>query len=124
MPRMKVESEGIEPTPDDNRARAWLLAAGAAVAWQLDPALTQLGELAGTVALAATQGHARDTAAQLRDHARSVQKGLAPLGARAVDRVVRRAERASGSVLDKRARLKELQDSWNDLLTCLRVSKR
>jgi hypothetical protein len=41
-----------------------------------------------------------------------------------VDRVVRRAERASGSVLDKRARLKELQDSWNDLLTCLQLTKR
>ena len=29
-----------------------------------------------------------------------------------------------GSVLDKRARLKELQDSWNDLLTCLHLVKR
>ena len=91
---------------------------------QVDPALLELGELAGSVALASTQGMARATAAQMREHARNLQKRLAPLGARAVDRVVRRAERASGSVLDKRARLKELQDSWNDLLTCVRATRR
>lgn len=104
--------------------RAWLLAAGSAALWQIDPALVELAELAGSVALSSTQGMARESAAQLRERAASLQRRLAPMGARAVDRVVRRAERASGSVLDKRARLKELKDSWNDLLTCLPLSKR
>lgn len=105
-------------------AKAWLLAAGSAALWQIDPALVELGELACSVAAAGTQGMARESALQLRERAYALQKRLAPMGARAVDRVVRRAERASGSVLDKRARLKELQDSWNDLLTCVQMTKR
>ncbi len=126
MPAMQAEQPADNaPTPaEGSKARAWLMAAGSALALQVDPALLELGELAGSVALASTQGMARATAAQMREHARNLQKRLAPLGARAVDRVVRRAERASGSVLDKRARLKELQDSWNDLLTCVRATRR
>ncbi len=126
MPAMQAEQPADDaPTPTEgSTARAWLVAAGSALALQVDPALLELGELAGSVALASTQGMARATAAQMREHARNLQKRLAPLGARAVDRVVRRAERASGSVLDKRARLKELQDSWNDLLTCVRATRR
>ena len=115
--------DGASHNPSQS-AKAWLLAAGSAALWQIDPALVELGELAGSVAAAGTQGMARESAMQLRERASALQKRLAPMGARAVDRVVRRAERASGSVLDKRARLKELQDSWNDLLTCLQLTKR
>lgn len=117
------EGASNNPSPRQS-AKAWLLAAGSAALWQIDPALVELGELACSVAAAGTQGMARDSAMQLRDRATALQKRLAPMGARAVDRVVRRAERASGSVLDKRARLKELQDSWNDLLTCVQFTKR
>ena len=116
-----------EAPPTDNaqsKASAWLFAVGTAALWQIDPALVELGELACSVAFSSTQGVARESAAQLRGSAQALQKRLAPMGARAVDRVVRRAERASGSVLDKKARLKELQDSWNDLLTCLPLTKR
>ncbi|MGE0333366.1 MAG: hypothetical protein AB7P37_22005 [Ramlibacter sp.] len=110
--------------PPSHNAKTWLLAVGSVALWQIDPALVELGELAGSVALSSSQGMARESAAQLRDRAAALQKRLAPMGARALDRVVRRAERASGGVLDKRARLKELQDSWNDLLTCLRLTRR
>jgi hypothetical protein len=125
---MQADDHGPEGTSNkpgpSQSAKAWLLAAGSAALWQIDPALVELGELACSVAAAGTQGMARDSAMQLRERATALQKRLAPMGARAVDRVVRRAERASGSVLDKRARLKELQDSWNDLLTCLQLTKR
>ncbi len=114
------------PRPDNpgSKTQAWLFAVGSAALRQIDPALIELGELACSVAFSSTQGLARESATQLRGSAAALQKRLAPMGARAVDRVVRRAERASGSVLDKKARLKELQDSWNDLLTCLPLTKR
>lgn len=118
--------QAYEPGPDSPSAsaKAWLLAVGSAALWQIDPALMELGELACSVAFSSTQGVARASATQLRDSAAALQKRLTPMGAGAVGRVVRRAERASGNVLDKRARLKELQDSWNDLLTCLPLTKR
>ncbi len=119
-----MQTNDIGTQTDSHSVKAWLMAAGSAALWQLDPALVELGELACSVAAAGTQGMARETVLQLRAHAAGLQKRLAPMGARAVDRVVRRAERASGSVLDKRARLKEFKDSWNDLLTCLQHSRR
>ena len=119
-----MPTDDILPGTASTHTKAWLFAAGSAALWQIDPALVELGELACSVALSSTQGMARESAAQLRGSAAALQKRMAPMGARAVDRVVRRAERASGSVLDKRARLKELQDSWNDLLTCLPLTKR
>lgn len=122
MARMQADEPG--PDSPSEATKAWLLAVGSAALWQIDPALVELGELACSVAFSSTQGVARESATQLRESAAALQKRLTPMGAGAVDRVVRRAERASGSVLDKRARLKELQNSWNDLLTCLPLAKR
>ncbi|MFO1245809.1 MAG: hypothetical protein U1E71_11610 [Ramlibacter sp.] len=127
-PAPEPASTGASPVTAAPASRqgtqAWLLAVGSAALWQIDPALVELGELACSVACASTQGVARESVAQLRDRASLLRQRLAPMGARAVDRVVRRAERASGSVLDKRARLNELQSSWDDLLTCLRLTRR
>jgi len=119
-----VKDGGKDSGSGVGRTTGWLVALGTAAMGQLDPGLIELGELAGTVACATTQDIARESVRQLRAQATALRGRMAPLGARAVDRVVRRAERASGSVLDKRARMHELQQSWNDLLTCLRTLRR
>ncbi len=123
-PAPALESAQPASPPVKTGPQAWLLAVGSAALWQIDPALIELGELACSVACASTQGAARDAVNQLHDQAAMLRKRLAPMGARHVDRVVRRAERASGSVLDKRARLHELQSSWDDLMTCLRLIRK
>ena len=54
--------EGTSSTPSTGQgAKAWLLAAGSAALWQIDPALVELGELACSVAAAGTQGMARES---------------------------------------------------------------
>jgi hypothetical protein len=107
-----------------SKGNTWLFALGTAALLQIDPALIQVADLAAAVAAAGTQSAARSQVAQLRAHARGLNAKLSPMAARALSRVVRRAERASGNVLDKRARLKELQASWDELLACLQGSRR
>jgi hypothetical protein len=97
----------------------WIMALGTGALYHLDPALVELAELAVTVAGASTQAAAREHLVALRTKARDMRRQMHPMAARALSRVVRRAERASGGVVDKRARLKEFQATWHELLACL-----
>ena len=98
---------------------SWVVALGVGALCRIDPALAEVAELAVTVAGATTQAAARDHVLALRAKARNMGRQMHPMAARALSRVVRRAERASGGVLDKRARLHEFQTTWHELLACL-----
>lgn len=118
---MPPESQPLTQTAS---GRPWLVVLGTAAVCSFDPQLLELAELAASVAAAGTQDVAKGNVAELRSRARDLNRKLAPMAARALSRVVRRAERACGSVVDKRARVAELQASWDDLLTCLqRIQK-
>lgn len=110
--------------PPPSVGDGWLLALGSAALWQLDPALAELGAFACAVACASSQELARESVLQMRAHAASLRRRVSPLSARAMARVVRNAERASGQVLDKKAKLRDLQSSWDDLLHCLHLTRR
>ncbi|WP_395055342.1 hypothetical protein [Polaromonas sp.] len=102
--------------------RAWALALGTAAVWYLDPVLVELAELIGGIALSNNKSLAKDAIAELRRKAADLRGQIGPLPASALAKVVRRTEAAGGAVLDKGARVKELQTSWDLFLACLRSS--
>lgn len=102
--------------------RVWALALGTAAVWYLDPALAEMAELVGGVALSNNKSLARDAIAEMRHKAAELRQQIAPLPASALAKVVRRTEAAGGAVLDKGARMRELQTSWDHFLACLRSS--
>lgn len=104
--------------------RVWALALGTAAVWYLDPALAEMAEMVGGIALSNNKSMARDAIAEMRRKAAELRSQLAPLPASALAKVVRRTEAAGGAVLDKGARMRELQSSWDDLLACLRSSSK
>jgi len=109
-----------QETPGRNR-RLWALALGTAAAWHLDPALIELADIIALTACANNKSLARDSIAQMRAKANSLRAQIPPLPASALAKVVRRAEAACGAVLDKGARVHEVQTSWEHFLTCVRV---
>lgn len=121
-PSAPADPGGSGPV-DGNASLDWLKALGAGALAQLDPSLMELGELAATVATATTQAAVHAQLQALRTKVRAMRRELPPLAARALSRLARRAERASGSVLDKRARLSELQATWQELLACLALRR-
>jgi hypothetical protein len=104
--------------------RIWALVLGSAAVWYLDPALAEMAELVGGIACSANKGRVKDAIAEMRLKAGSLRKQIGPLPASALAKVVRRTEAASGAVLDKGARMQELQASWDAFLTCLQSSPR
>lgn len=116
------------PSPDTAAAgtaqpkRAWALALGTAAVWYLDPALAEMAEMVGGIALSNNKSMARDAIAEMRRKAAELRPQMAPLPASALAKVVRRTEAAGGAVLDKGARMQELQASWDHFLACLRSS--
>ena len=111
-----------EPAAAAQPKRVWALALGTAAVWYLDPALAEMAELVGGVALSNNKSLARDTIAEMRRKAGELRRQIAPLPASALAKVVRRTEAAGGAVLDKGARMQELQASWDHFLACLRSS--
>lgn len=107
------------PTRDQ---RIWALMLGSAAVWYLEPALAELAELVGGIACASNKSRVKDAIAEMRLKAGALRQQVGPLPASALSKVVRRTEAASGAVLDKGARLRELQTSWDDFLACLRTS--
>jgi len=81
-----------------------------------------MAELVGGVALSNNKAMARGAIAEMRRKAAQLRRQMAPLPASALAKVVRRSEAAGGAVLNKGARMRELQSSWDDLLACLRSS--
>ena len=120
MGQPEIPQQLVQPAS----GRPWLVVLGTAALCSFDPLLLEFADLAVAVATAGTQGVAKADVNQLRAKARDLNRKLAPMAARALSRVVRRAERACGSVVDKRARVAELQASWDDLLTCLQRIQR
>jgi hypothetical protein len=111
------------PLEENPRAQpAWALALGTAAVWYLEPALAEMAELVGGVALSNNKSLARGAITEMRRKAAGLRGQLAPLPASALAKVVRRSEAAGGAVLNKGARMRELQASWDDFLACLRTS--
>lgn len=108
-------------TPQPSR-RVWTLALGTAAVCYLDPALAEMAELVGGIALSSNKSLAREAIAEMRRKASALRSQIAPLPASALAKVVRRTEAAGGAVLDKGARMQELQASWDQFLACLRSS--
>jgi hypothetical protein len=102
--------------------RAWALALGTAAVWYLEPALAEMAELVGGIACATNKSEIKDAIAQMRRKAAALHGQIDPLPASALAKVVRRTEAASGAVLDKGARIQEVQTSWNHFLNCLASS--
>ncbi len=109
----------IAPTRDK---RVWALALGTAAIWYLDPALAEMAELVGGIACASNKSLVKDSISDMRLKAGALRQQVGPLSASALAKVVRRTEAASGAVLDKGARMNELQASWDLFLACLRSS--
>ncbi len=93
---------------------------GTAAVWYLEPALAEMAELVGGIACSANKSLTRDAMAKMRAKAAELRQQIGPLPASALAKVVRRTGAASGAVLDKGARMKELQTSWDHFLACLR----
>ncbi|GAB3470494.1 hypothetical protein [Polaromonas eurypsychrophila] len=115
------ETAGPAPPPGQPK-RVWALALGTAAVWYLDTLLLEMAELVGAIALSDNKSLTKDAIAELRRKAADLRCQIGPLPASALAKVVRRTEAAGGAVLDKGARLKELQTSWDHFLACLRSS--
>jgi len=114
------QPDSLDPVALSQPKRAWALALGTVAVWYLDPALAEMAELVGGVALSNNKSMAQDAIADMRRKAAELRRQLAPLPASALAKVVRRTEAAGGAVLNKGARMRELQASWDDFLACLR----
>ncbi|WP_139351985.1 hypothetical protein [Polaromonas sp. A23] len=110
---------GTEPA---RKKRAWALALGTVAVWYLEPTLAEMAELVGGIACATNKSEIKDAIAQMRSKAASLHGQIDPLPASALAKVVRRTEAASGAVLDKGARIQEVQSSWEHFLNCLHSS--
>ncbi|RYX97793.1 MAG: hypothetical protein EOO28_02880 [Comamonadaceae bacterium] len=103
--------------------RVWALALGTAAVWQIDPALVEMADMVGLIACAGNKSLVGDSIAGLRARAQELRTRIEPLPAGALAKVVRRTEAACGAVMDKGARLKELQTSWDHFVACLRANR-
>lgn len=124
-PPTQAPNEAAESAPApaaDSPKRVWALALGTAAVWYLDPVLVEMAELVGGIALSNNKSLARDAISEMRRKAAELRRQIGPLPASALAKVVRRTEAAGGAVLDKGARVKELQTSWDHFLACLRSS--
>ncbi|MDP1953928.1 MAG: hypothetical protein Q8K71_05570 [Polaromonas sp.] len=122
---IKPSAPNFEPPADPVRQkRAWALVLGTAAVWYLDPALAEMAELVCGVAGSANKSVAGEAIANMRLKAAELRGQIGPLPASALAKVVRRTEAAGGAVLDKGARVQEVQTSWDHFLACLRSSPR
>ena len=120
------------PTPTDfetpasptRQKRVWALALGTAAVWYLDPALAEMAQLVCGVASSSNKSAAKEGIVNMRLKAAELRGQIGPLPASALAKVVRRTEAAGGAVLDKGARIQEVQTSWDLFLACLRSSPR
>jgi hypothetical protein len=120
LPADPVVTDQADAPPARNK-RLWALALGTAAVWHLDPALGEMAEMIGMIACAGNKTLAKDAITQMRSKADSLRAQIPPLPASALSKVVRRAEAACGAVLDKGVRMKEVQASWDQFLTCVRA---
>jgi hypothetical protein len=113
-PEFQTAAAATDPA---RQKRVWALVLGTAAIWYLDPALTEMAELVCGIACSGNKSKVKDTIADLR-------RQIGPLPASALAKVVRRTEAAGGAVLDKGARIREVQTSWEYFLACLHSSPR
>ena len=122
LPAEAVDARAEAPaTPAVRNKRMWALALGTAAVWHLDPALGEMAEMIGMIACAGNKTLAKDAITEMRSKADSLRAQIPPLPASALSKVVRRAEAACGAVLDKGVRMREVQASWDQFLTCVRA---
>ncbi|HSI54300.1 MAG: hypothetical protein ACAH21_00725 [Ramlibacter sp.] len=110
-------------TPNAADAASWWAILGAAALSQIDPSLVEVAELSVMVAGSTSRAAAQESMLQLRSKAAALRGGLAPLSARALARVVRSAEHASGQVIEKKVRMRVLRERWQDLMVCLHLAR-
>ena len=120
-PEFQTAAAGTSPA---RQKRVWALVLGTAAVWYLDPALTEMAELVCGVACSGNKSKVKDTIADMRRKAADLRRQIGPLPASALAKVVRRTEAAGGAVLDKGARIREVQTSWEYFLACLHSSPR
>jgi len=101
--------------------RSWPLALKCGVVWPMEPSLGEIADMIKLIACASNKAATKTAIAQLRANAESLRRQMAPLCASALVKVVRRAEAACGAVLDKGARIKEVETSWNLFMACVSV---
>lgn len=124
-PALLHPNESAEPGDDVVRQkRAWVLVLGTAAVWYLDPALAEMAELVCGIAGSTNKSHVKDAIVKMRRKAEALTSQIEPLPASALAKVVRRTEAAGGAVLDKGARIQEVQTSWEHFLNCLQSSPR
>ncbi|SFU40377.1 hypothetical protein SAMN05216350_101773 [Polaromonas sp. YR568] len=119
-PEAQAVTAKASAAPTRNK-RMWALALGTAAVWHLDPALGEMAEMIGMIACAGNKTMAKDAITEMRNKAENLRGQIPPLPASALLKVVRRAEAACGAVLDKGVRMKEVQASWDQFLTCVRA---
>lgn len=103
--------------------RVWAIALGTAAVLSIDPAIGEMAEMVAAIACTANKSLARDAIQDMRSKADNMRARFAPLPASALAKVVRRAEAACGAVLDKGARMRELQASWDSFIACVKAPK-
>jgi hypothetical protein len=117
----EVEASPASAATRRNR-RIWVLALGTTAAiWQLDPALSEMAEMITVIACASNKSLARDAIMKMRGMAGDLRSQIAPLPASALSKVIRRTEAACGAVLDKGVRMKEVQASWDQFVSCIQA---
>jgi hypothetical protein len=120
--RLRSDQPAAPGTEPARKKRAWALALGTAAVWYLEPALAEMAELVGGIACATNKSEIKDAIVQMRRKAASLHGQIDPLPASALAKVIRRTMAASGAVLNKGARIQEVQTSWEHFLNCLHSS--
>jgi hypothetical protein len=101
------------------KRRNWSLTLGTAEVWRQDPAFAELAEMVLRLSGANNKINAKNEIGEMRIKAQALRERVPPLTASALVKVIRRTEAACGAVLDKGARVQELQASWDHFLACL-----
>lgn len=120
-PEFQTAAAATDPA---RQKRVWALVLGTAAVWYLDPALAEMADLVCGIACSGNKSKVKDAIADMRRKAADLRGQIGLLPASALAKVVRRTEAAGGAVLDKGARIQEVQTSWEHFLACLRSSPR
>lgn len=99
--------------------RIWSLSLGTAEVWRQDPAFGELAEMVMSLSGTNNKINAKEAICEMRTKAQALRNRVPPLTASALVKVIRRTEAACGAVLDKGARVQEVQASWDHFIACL-----
>lgn len=101
------------------KRRVWNVTLAAAEVWEQNPAFKELAKMVLDISRTNNKINSKDAISKMRSKADILRNGMPPLTASALTKVIRRTEAACGAVLDKGARVKEVEASWDHFLACL-----